>query len=150
VLDYKTSDSPVNPAKAHLRTATDPDKVAWAVVEVQAKPQEWIDLQLPLYERAVAAIYPGEVITCGYFNLPKAVTETNVELWEDYDKDLASAAWTCVEGVTSAIMASEFWPPRELRGRELDWDDFSTMFHNGAEESVDCENLTAAKPEVAS
>jgi len=150
VLDYKTSDSPVNPAKAHLRTATDPDKVAWAVVEVHAKPKEWIDLQLPLYERAVAAIYPGAVITCGYFNLPKAVTETNVELWEDYDNDLASAAWTCVEGVTSAIMASEFWPPRELRGRELDWDDFGTLFHNGAEDSVDCENLTTAKPEAAS
>ncbi len=152
VLDYKTSDTPVNPVKTHLRNAVNDAQAEWAVVELArlSKPQVWIDLQLPLYERAVAALYPGAAITCGYFNLPKAVTETNAELWEDYDPELASAAWACVEGVTSAIMKNEFWPPREMKGRELEWDDFAPLFHNGAEESVDREAIAAPNPEVAS
>lgn len=137
VLDYKTSDSPVNPATAHLRNLSKEDRPDWVVFAGEGKEQEWIDLQLPLYERAVAAEFPDAEITCGYFNLPKASTETNLALWENYTSELAEAAWGCVEGVTKAIVAREFWPPRELSGREVEWDDFASLFHHGAEESIE-------------
>ncbi|MCC6414320.1 MAG: PD-(D/E)XK nuclease family protein [Opitutaceae bacterium] len=137
VLDYKTSDQPVNPAAAHLRGArrdeTPPD---WAVWPNAGKPRVWCDLQLPVYERVVAGLFPGTRLTCGYFNLPKAVTETGVALWEDYTPELAASAWGCVAGVVNAIARREFWPPRELTGREAEYDDFAPLFQRGAAASV--------------
>jgi ATP-dependent helicase/nuclease subunit B len=137
VLDYKTSDTPVNPATAHLRNLSKEEKPAWVIFDDAGKPSEWMDLQLPLYERALAAEFPDAEITCGYFNLPKAATETKLALWEDYTRALAESAWRCAEGVAGAMVAREFWPPRELSGRETEWDDFSTLFHHGAAESVE-------------
>ena len=136
VLDYKTSDTPVNPSAAHLRNLAREEKPDWVVFDGGGKPQEWIDLQLPLYERALAVEFPDVEITCGYFNLPKAATETKLALWDDYTRDLAESAWRCAAGVAGAIVAREFWPPRELAGREAEWDDFSSLFHHGAAESM--------------
>ncbi|MBW7894180.1 MAG: PD-(D/E)XK nuclease family protein [Opitutaceae bacterium] len=137
VLDYKTSDTAVNPAQAHLcslpRGGTGPD---WRVVAEGKRVLEWCDLQLPLYERVAAGQYPGAAVVCGYFNLPKAATETAIAHWDDYTPELAAAAWTCAQGVAKAICNREFWPPRELRGREAEWDDFAPLFHHGAAESV--------------
>ena len=96
---------------------------------------EWCDLQLPLYERVAAGQYPGAAVVCGYFNLPKAATETAIAHWDDYTPELTAAAWTCAQGVAKAICNREFWPPRELRGREAEWDDFAPLFHHGAAES---------------
>lgn len=137
VLDYKTSDTPVDPAAAHLRSMSKDKKPEWVIFEGGEKPQEWVDLQLPLYERALVAEFPEAQITCGYFNLPKAATETKLALWENYTSELAESAWRCAEGVAGAIVGRVFWPPRELSGREAEWDDFATLFHHGAAESVE-------------
>ncbi|MBP6507317.1 MAG: PD-(D/E)XK nuclease family protein [Opitutaceae bacterium] len=137
VLDYKTSDTPVPPAQAHLRgRRKNEDVPACAVLNRGAGEEVWADLQLPLYERALAAEFPAGQIRCGYFNLPKAVTETEIALWEDYSPELAAAAWSCAEGVARAIRAGEFWPPRELKGYEAEQDDFAALFHHGAAASV--------------
>ena len=73
-------------------------------------------------------------ITAGYFNLPKAATETGLALWENYSRELAESAWRCAEGVVAAVRAGEFWPPNEeLRA---DYDRFAPLFHHGVAESV--------------
>jgi signal transduction histidine kinase len=62
VLDYKTSDQPIQPLAAHLRSArrgeTAPD---FARVDIAGRERVWRDLQLPLYLRWVAAELPGEI-----------------------------------------------------------------------------------------
>ena len=136
VLDYKTSDKPVAPAEAHLRAPrreeTPPD---WAIIDIDGRPWVWADLQLPLYERVLAAELDGAV-TCGYFNLPKAIGESGVASWAGFSPALRESAWRCARGVSAAIRAGNFWPPRELQGREAERDDFATLFHGPVAESV--------------
>ena len=143
VLDYKTSDQPATPAAAHLRTLRrDEAPPPWAGVIAGEKPRVWADLQLPLYEKALAAEFGGGV-TCGYFNLPKAVGETDVALWSEFTPELRESARRCAEGVCAAIRAGTFWPPRELTGREAEFDDFAVLFHEGAAASIAWEEAPA-------
>jgi ATP-dependent helicase/nuclease subunit B len=136
VLDYKTSDRPVTPAEAHLRPLRRGEQPrGWSVVEIADKPWVWHDLQLPLYELVLAAEF-GAGVTCGYFNLPKAVGETSISLWEGLSPEVRGSAKKCAEGVCAAIHAGVFWPPRELAGREAERDDFATLFHQGTAASV--------------
>lgn len=136
VLDYKTSDTAVAPVSYHLRSLpageTLPD---WALFSGMDKPRAWADLQLPLYQHALGPEF-GRNISCGYFNLPKASSETGLAVWEDYTVDLQESAWRCAEGVCAAIKAGNFWPPRELRGRDAELDDFAALFQQGAAASV--------------
>ncbi len=137
VLDYKTSDTAVTPAEAHLRSLRrDETPPAWAIFGSEDRVLVWKDLQLPLYERVLAAEFGGGV-TCGYFNLPKAVGESGLSLWTDFSPALRESAWRCAEGVSAAICAGEFWPPRELKGRDAERDDYAELFHHGAAASVE-------------
>lgn len=137
VLDYKTSDRPLSPSDAHLRSLrkdeTPPD---WLVTVVDGKARAWTDLQLPLYRQALAAEYGAEV-TCAYFNLPKAVGDTGILTWEGLTPGLQASACGAAEAVCAAIAAGEFWPPAEMKGREAERDDFAALFHRGAAESVE-------------
>ncbi len=137
VLDYKTSDKPVSPSEAHLRAVrrgeTPP---AWLVTEEDGKVQAWADLQLPLYRQALAADH-GPDVACAYFNLPKAVSDTGIRSWEGLTPELQASALGAAEAVCAAIVAGEFWPPAELKGREAERDDFAALFHRGAAESVE-------------
>lgn len=134
LIDYKTSDTAVNPAAAHLRSVRgDETPPAWVLVETGGKLRAWADLQLPLYRHALAAQFPGEV-TCGYFNMPKAVGDTGLALWEDYTRDLHAQAMAAAEGVCAAIRAGEFWPPNPHIDERTD--EFAELFQRGAAESV--------------
>jgi ATP-dependent helicase/nuclease subunit B len=136
VLDYKTSDQPVAPAAAHLRAPRrDETPREWMLAAAEEPPRVWGDLQLPLYERALAAEF-GDGVTCGYFNLPKAIGESGVAMWDGFSADLKASAWRCALGVGAAIRAGEFWPPRELAAREAERDEFAPLFHHGAAASV--------------
>lgn len=142
VLDYKTSDRPVSPAQAHLRGLRHDAPVReFARMLAGGKEQQWVDLQLPLYLRALVAdpaLGAGAVpLACGYFNLPKAIAETGILSWEGFTRELEEAAWSCAEGVAEAIRRGEFWPPNELIRPEHD--DFASLFHHGAADSVDWE-----------
>jgi len=67
--------------------------------------------------------------------LPKASSATGIALWERYTPDLADSAWRCANGVASAILRGNFWPPNEhVPARR---DDFAALFHHGVAESVD-------------
>jgi ATP-dependent helicase/nuclease subunit B len=135
VLDYKTSDSAVSPGKAHFRAPhLDEQPREWASHTVDGKLRLWSDLQLPLYREALAASHPGAVVTCGYFNLPKAAGDTGLAWWEDYTPELHAAAMRCAAGVCAAIRAGEFWPPSEHV--RADYDEFAPLFHHGTADSV--------------
>lgn len=135
VLDYKTSDTPVTPADAHVRAIRSGEIIPeWARIGMSIRPRAWADLQLPLYRRALTAEF-GPDITCGYFNLPKAAGSTAISLWEDYTIELHESAMRCAEGACAAIVRGEFWPPNELIDAERD--DFASLFHHGAAESVE-------------
>ena len=136
VIDYKTSDKGVPPRAAHVRSArraeTAPD---WARFTVGGKELVWTDLQLPLYLEALAGEF-GVAAGAGYFNLPKAVGETALAPWEDYDAAWRAAARRGAEGVAAGVTAGIFWPPAEVPPREED-DGFAGLFHHGTADSVD-------------
>ena len=141
VLDYKTSDSAAAPGPAHFRSPRPSEAPPeWASVTVDGKPRVWTDLQLPLYRQAAAGLFPGALVTCGYFNLPKATGDTGLALWDDYPPELHAAAMRCAEGVGGAIRAGDFWPPSEHE--RADYDEFAALFHQGVAASVGWE----AKP----
>ncbi len=135
VIDYKTSDQGVSPQAAHVRNArkdeTAPD---WARFTIDGKEFVWIDLQLPLYLEALAGEL-GTAIGAGYFNLPKAVGETTILSWENYDERWRGAARRCAEGVAAALAAGIFWPPTEVPAREED-EVFVGYFHHGTAASI--------------
>jgi ATP-dependent helicase/nuclease subunit B len=135
VLDYKTSDVAIMPRAAHLRPArADETAPEWARVAIDDKIRVWTDLQLPLYRQALAPTL-GHEISCGYINLPKAIGQTALTLWDDYSPELHAAAVRCAEGIGRAIQAGEFWPPNETIRPESD--DFAPLFHRGVADSVE-------------
>lgn len=136
LLDYKSSDTAVDPAKGHLGSPMEP--VDFASVEVKGRQRRWTDLQLPLYRQLLAERpeYSGP-IQLGYFNLPKAVSETGVTVWEDFDGSLQSSAAGCAEAIVAAISARAFWPPAE----RVQFDEFDSLFHGRPEESFRADAL---------
>jgi ATP-dependent helicase/nuclease subunit B len=152
VLDYKTADIVKIPRTSHLRSpkasdALRPDWSRWE--ELPGKARRWIDLQLPLYRRAVAAEW-GQAVACGYFNLPKAVGESGIVMWDDFTPAGQLAAERCAEGVADAVAAGVFWPPAEFDGRAAGWDDFAELFHHGAEASIDAGDFVDRAPAAPS
>jgi ATP-dependent helicase/nuclease subunit B len=135
VLDYKTSDTAVPPARSHLRPRRPGDEAlpAWRCVAIDGREWVWTDLQLPLYLRALGEELAGTPpITGGYFNLPKAAGETGLALWPELTGELLASARACTEGVAERIRAGEFWPPAEL---DPERDDFAALVHHGAADS---------------
>ncbi|HEY5552262.1 MAG TPA: PD-(D/E)XK nuclease family protein, partial [Opitutaceae bacterium] len=139
VLDYKTSDKPVSPADAHRKRLGRGESLRheFAGCEVGGAPGQWIDLQLPLY-RIAAARFGGDVV-CGFFNLPKAVTETAISTWDDLDEATQAGALECARGVASGVRTGVFWPPNE-DARE---DEFTRLFHEGVAASIDAASRPA-------
>jgi ATP-dependent helicase/nuclease subunit B len=142
VLDYKTSDQPVDPWHAHVRgirkTETPPE---FARFILNGREHVWNDLQLPLYLRALRTgglaaheMGPDTSVVGAYFNLPKASSETGIRAWEDYNWEIDDAAWRCAEGAAQAIREGVFWPPNE--NVRPDFDDFAPLFHHGVADSV--------------
>ncbi|MCC5024676.1 MAG: PD-(D/E)XK nuclease family protein [Candidatus Synoicihabitans palmerolidicus] len=135
VIDYKTSDRPVSPIEAHLGTMRDEDadRPEWLQVERLGRTKRWVDLQLPLYRRALVESH-GREVECAYFNLPKAVGETSLEQWPEDEPELQSAAEYCAEQVAVAIAAGHYWPPVEAPGKGRD--EWAGLFHHGMAASV--------------
>ncbi len=146
VLDYKTSDQAMEPAAAHCRRSARDGESApdFARFDRDGRGHVWTNLQLPLYLKAMAERAAGPV-TAGYFNLPKAVGETGVLAWDDFDADWRAAAERCVEGVAAAVSTGIFWPPAERierGGREDDL--FAGYFHHGTAASISAEFAAGA------
>ncbi len=133
VLDYKTSDSGLPPRDTHLGTFRD-DSPEFAGQELNGRMKQWTDLQLPLYYTMIkAAGIEAESIQVGYFNMPKAVAETGLYLWEDLSPDMLGRAYECAEIICGRIASREFWPPRKVNAR---YDDFGFLFRGSSPEDV--------------
>jgi len=107
----------------------------WARFTADGRELVWTDLQLPLYLEALAGEF-GVATGAGYFNLPKAVGETALVLWDDYAAGWRSAARRCAEGVAAAVAAGIFWPPAEVPPRDED-EALAGLFHHGTAASID-------------
>ncbi|HEY8900262.1 MAG TPA: PD-(D/E)XK nuclease family protein [Chthoniobacterales bacterium] len=125
VVDYKTFDSADGPAKKHLRAFRSADRT-WPpdYARVPESPQWWINLQLPLYRQLLieSGRDPASV-SCGYFNLPKTIAETGLQLWENLDDDLQASALDCARGVLADLDRRRFWPPNS-RAAHADFAEF--------------------------
>ena len=124
VIDYKTSDREITPVAAHLAGNRE-DTPEFAQVDVEGKTKRWIDLQLPLYHRLLQTngILSGDA-ELAYFNLPKAVMQTGLSMWEGLTPDLLNSALQCAETVVQRIQEGSFWPPAS----RVDYDDFELLF----------------------
>ena len=96
--------------------------------------RRWIDLQLPLY----ALLYGNSpnldaCVRLAYFNLPKAVSETGIYVWEDFDADMMGPAMRCAEGVLNDIGDAVFWPPSE----RVPYDDYDRLLTDDPEKVFD-------------
>jgi ATP-dependent helicase/nuclease subunit B len=115
ILDYKTGDEPAKPEPAHLARLRSGSRRDWLPDYARFTPvpgkgeARWKDLQLPLYRLGVDPSL-GNRITCGYFNLPKAVSRTEITVWDRLDETHDDAAWRCAAGVLADIRAGRFWP----------------------------------------
>ena len=124
ILDYKTSDKAERPEDAHLRFVSQ-DTQDYAKVHVDGKRKRWVDLQLPLYVILLQGKngFQGQ-IELGYFNLPKAVNNTGVALWEHFSDEVLQSAKTCAETIIENIRVRNFWPP----AARVPYDSFEELF----------------------
>ena len=146
VLDYKTSGTAREPARAHwgaYREKRDADTVPeYARLDIKVNKRggarRWLDLQLPLYAWALEAEH-GTEVSAGYYNIPSVGTDTGVTLLAPFDAEVKQLAMDCARGVVNDIAAERFWPP----AAKPEHDNFKDLLFDQPES-------TAAKPgEVA-
>jgi ATP-dependent helicase/nuclease subunit B len=124
ILDYKTADTAQSPQKAHLGTPVS-DAAIYTTVNYNGKERSWRELQLPLYHMLLAGNRElPEKVEIGYFNLPKAITDTELSIWDDFNDGLLKSARACAEGIIRDVKERRFWPPSE----RLQYDDFEKLF----------------------
>ena len=132
IIDYKTIDSPQSPADAHIGSARE-DAPDYALLPARrGRDQQWRDLQLPLYAVLFRTLEAEGPVTVGHFHLPRAVTSTGLQLWDDLSDDLIQSAWACAQGVVADIERRTFWPPAPL----VKYDTFETLFPRPPAETV--------------
>ncbi len=122
ILDYKTAETGAEPLKTHFRPKS---------------AERWADLQLPLYRYVYEARHPpvtgAPETTAGYFNLPKAVAQTDIAIlpWKTKaGENLYASALAKAREVGAHIRAGRFWPPAD---KTLPFDDFEVLFSGGHE-----------------
>jgi RecB family exonuclease len=129
IVDLKSADKGETPAATHFSSPR-PDAPAYAALQLlsaKGKPQarQWSDLQLPLYARSLRErLGPEAKISCAYFALPKAVTESALLSFDELlAPEIQSSAETCAKGVAEDILSGVFWPPKE----RLPYDNFERL-----------------------
>jgi ATP-dependent helicase/nuclease subunit B len=125
VVDYKTFDGADGPQKKHLRAFRTADRT-WppAYARVPESADWWINLQLPLYRQLLLESgRDADKVACGYFNLPKTISETRLQTWDTLDEVLQSSALACARGVLADLACRRFWPPNP-RAAHADFAEF--------------------------
>jgi RecB family exonuclease len=110
VLDYKSSDTPTTPERAHLRSG------------------EWVDLQLPLYRHLVQAVGIAGPVQLGYVQLPRDVTKIEFRLAEWSEEDLQQADAVAADVVRN-LRNGVFWPPTDPPPQYAE--DYAWLCHDG-------------------
>ncbi|MBP5181885.1 MAG: PD-(D/E)XK nuclease family protein [Lentisphaeria bacterium] len=126
ILDFKTSNTFRTPREAHCR--------------VKNGNVEFSSLQLPLYALLLrkdpffAWKFPelplaDMKIQCGYFNLPMAVSETQISIWEDMDTILEAAEGKVREVAEGLrLMQQGIFP--EDPDKKVKYDAFEELFRS--------------------
>jgi ATP-dependent helicase/nuclease subunit B len=146
VLDYKTFNIAKTPEETHFGPPRADSDLREASVTRTGKrgvvEKSWIDLQLPLYRRLAATIWPEHAkngIATGYILLPGDPDDTQIALL-GIDDDTQALAERCAETVAARVASGVFWPPAE----SVDHDNFADWF--GGEhprEAFDPETIAA-------
>jgi ATP-dependent helicase/nuclease subunit B len=141
ILDYKTSDKPVDAQKAHVRKAA-AGAPEYARFERGGKTWMWLDLQLPLYSLMLESNsdYAGIRIECGYFSMPKAVGDTAISVWQDFDRPYLESARRCAANIVDNVRNAVFWPP----AKAVAYDMFEDLYTDSLERAVDADYFTKA------
>lgn len=140
VLDYKTQDKTTLPEAAHLAGPTGEDR-DYARHRSETREKRWIDLQLPLYRVLIEAAYePQAPVDIGYFNLPKAISETGIVLWPGFGDELLASARRCAQGVVRDIVSRRYWPPAS----KVRYDDFEALLHATPDECIDVRSFLSS------
>ncbi len=141
IIDYKTSGSAKKPFDAHLKKLR--DGIVWpqafAHAEIDGEMFFWKNLQLPLYRHLLRAApgLPAKDIELAYFNLPKAATESALDLWSDFTPELGESALACARGILKSLRGRVFWPPNP----NPEFDDFELLLSPSPEDVVDFEQF---------
>jgi len=130
LLDAKTSDTAKTPAAVHLGPARAGRESLH--VEVKGRLRQWANLQLPLYrwlaKEADPAIEDSTPLQVAYLNLPKAVTDTALEIWKE-ESDLIEEAERCLDAVVGHIQAGDWHPTTP----QVNFDEFTPLLHHGSD-----------------
>lgn len=151
IIDYKSSDTATSPDKAHMKQRKG-DVPEWNLFRqvketakgATAKDSQWIDLQLPIY----ALIYANgkkvpENLEVAYFNLPKAISQTGVYVWDGFGPQHVESAEKCLDGAIESIAKGMFWEPAP----KVRYENFGALFNNEIEKAFDLEGWVG-KPET--
>jgi ATP-dependent exoDNAse (exonuclease V) beta subunit/inactivated superfamily I helicase len=101
IWDYKTSETPKDPAKAHFLS------------------NQWRDLQLPLYRHLAFSITNTLDVDLGYIQLPKSLEKIQFQEAKFQADQLAEADRKAIETLQN-IAEKKFWPHQEARFPDSD------------------------------
>ena len=71
-------------------------------------------------------------MSAGLFQLPRASSETKIDLWHGLDESILESARGCATAVIENIRSQVFWPPSE----RPKYDDFKKLFFEDATAAV--------------
>ncbi len=83
---------------------------------------EWIDLQLPIYKRAIELKYPSKEVCCAYFALPSDGDLSGICRW-DIDADTMDSAMGKASEIVGRIRARDFAPSKKMPSHDA-WKEF--------------------------
>ena len=101
IWDYKTSETPKDPEKAHIFA------------------NRWTDLQLPLYRHLAFSLTKTLDVDLGYIQLPKSLEKIQFHSAKFKHEQLEEADRIAIETLQN-IAAKTFWPPKEPRFPDSD------------------------------
>jgi ATP-dependent helicase/nuclease subunit B len=131
VLDYKTFAKTQTPEDTHFGPPREDHELPEAAItrtDSRDRPvdKSWTDLQLPLYRRLAAKIWPDHAkkgLATGYLLLPGDSDDTQIALL-GLDETTQSAAEVCATAIAERVGRGNFWPPAE----KVRYDNFAEWF----------------------
>ncbi len=120
IVDYKTSDKPEIPLDAHHANLGRAFSPCHLLPFAGTTGSGWKNLQLPLYAAAARKLFPGRHLRAAYGILPRAVTESRLAEWPDFDEEIVDSALEAARKIIALWRRGGFWPPHTSNFRGSD------------------------------
>jgi ATP-dependent helicase/nuclease subunit B len=151
ILDYKTFAKVRTPEETHFGPADENHHLPEAAIARPSKngalrEKSWTDLQLPLYRRLAAHLWPAHAskgLAAGYILLPGDPDDTQISLLS-LDEATQSLAEICATAIAERVAHGVFWPPTPAA--DIRYDDFADWF-SGADPAEIFNHATIARLE---